>query len=109
MNLIMEIQAAIKTLDTMISEMKKRGQDYAQARSAYEIEKAKTILEYREQGQPVTLTLDLTKGNVKVNKLRLDKDIAETLYKTVQEAIQTQKLKIRIMEAQVQREWGRNE
>ena len=107
MNLVQELQDAIKTLDVMIKEMKSRGQDYAQARANYEIAKAETMLKLRDDGIAVTATRDLALGNRNVAQLRLKKDVAETLYKTVQEAIQTQKLKMRLMEAQLQREWGK--
>lgn len=101
-----ELTEAVAVLDKMVETMKRRGQDFAKAKSDYEIAKAQRILKYRDEGQPATLTIDLVKGSPDVAKLRLTKDIAETLYRTVQEAIQTQKLKIRIMESQIQREWG---
>ncbi len=107
MNLVQELQNAIVTLDTMISQMKSRGQDYAQARADYEIAKAEKMLALRDDGIAVTATRDLALGDRKVAQLRLKKDVAETLYKTVQEAIQTQKLKLRLMESQLQREWGK--
>jgi hypothetical protein len=108
MNQVQELSEAIKTLDLMIETMKTRGKDFAHARREYEIAKAGKMLDLKESGIAMTTTLDLAKGDPHVAALRLDKDVAETLYKTVQEAIQTQKLKIRIMEAQLQRDWGRS-
>ena len=107
MTQIQELNEAVNMLDVMIETMKKRGQDYALARRNYEIAKAKKMLELKESGIAMTMTQSLALGEPHVAELRFDKDAAETLYKTVQEAIQTQKLKIRIMEAQIQREWGK--
>ena len=107
MTQIQELNEAVNMLDVMIETMKKRGQDYALARRNYEVAKAKQMLDLRDGGVAMTVTQPLALGDPHVAALRFDKDVAETLYKTVQEAIQTQKLKIRIMEAQIQREWGK--
>lgn len=108
MNQVQELNEAVSMLDVMIETMKTRGKDFAYARREYEIAKATKMLDLKESGIAMTTTLDLAKGEPNVADLRLKKDVAETLYKTVQEAIQTQKLKIRIMEAQLQRDWGRS-
>lgn len=107
MTQIQELNKAVNMLDVMIETMKQRGQDYALARRNYEIAKAKEMLMLKESGIAMTMTQPLALGNENVAALRFDKDVAETLYKTVQEAIQTQKLKIRMMEAQIQREWNK--
>ena len=40
---------------------------------------------------------------------RLKRDIAETMYKTAQENINSIKLQIRILDNQIAREWGRGD
>lgn len=58
------------------------------------------------RGQPVTHLLDIAKGEEDIAKLRMERDIAESLYDSAVEAINAQKLKIRILEGQLSREWG---
>ena len=41
-----------------------------------------------------------------IAKLRMERDIAEALYKSALEAINIYKLKVRIMENQYDKEWG---
>ena len=60
----------------------------------------------RAEGQPVTHLLDIAKGEEEIAKLRMERDIAESLYDSAVEAINAQKLKIRILEGQLSREWG---
>ena len=47
-----------------------------------------------------------SKGEEEIARLRLERDIAESLYESAQEAINVQKLKIRVLENQLSREWG---
>lgn len=56
---------------------------------------------------PVTIISDVCRGEPEIAKLRLERDIAETVYKSALEAIQSYKLQIRILDAQVEREWSR--
>lgn len=101
-NDIMEEQAK---LDVALSLLKKRGQAYAEAERDYSIALRTEIMLLRENGQPVTIISQLAKGEPNVAKLRTQRTIAETLYKSALEAINVLKLKIRIMEAQYDREY----
>ena len=65
----------------------------------------KKILEERAGGTPVTIIADLCKGDPEIARLRLERDIALTVYESAKEAIQTYKLQIRILDAQIEREW----
>jgi hypothetical protein len=65
----------------------------------------KKILEERAKGTPVTIISDVCRGDPEVAKLRLERDIAKTVYESAQEAINGYKLQIRILDAQVEREW----
>lgn len=101
-----KINELVQELDNKITILKDRGAKFAQARSDYETEKAITILKLRDEGYPVTIILDLVKGDQKVARLRLQKDVAETMYKSVLESIQTQKIKIRVLQEQMKEEWS---
>lgn len=105
-DLISEIGQKSKLLDTAIKELGKRGRAYAQAEQDYRVAMARKILEEREKGTPVTIISDLCRGNPEIAKLRFDRDCAEVVYKSAMEAINAMKLQIRVLDAQVEREWG---
>lgn len=104
-DLIQEIGAKSALLDAAIKQLGIRGRAYAQAEHDYRVSMRKKILEERTNGTPVTIISDLCRGNPEIAKLRLERDIALTVYESAKEAIQTYKLQIRILDAQIEREW----
>lgn len=105
-DLINEIGQKSRLLDTAIKELGIRGRAYAQAERDYRIAMSRKVLEEREKGTPVTIISDICRGNPEIAKLRFDRDCAEVVYKSALEAINGYKLQIRILDAQVEREWG---
>lgn len=105
--LIQEIGMKSKLLDTAIGELGKRGRAYAQAEHDYRVAMAKKLLAERDKGTPATICQDICRGSPEIAKLRFERDVAETLYDAAKEAINGYKLQIRILDAQVEREWGR--
>ena len=103
--MIQEIGAKSALLDTAIRQLGIRGRAYAQAEHDYRVAMRKKILEERANGTPVTIISDLCRGDPDVAKLRIERDIALTVYESAKEAIQTYKLQIRILDAQIEREW----
>lgn len=93
-------------LDEAVRQYGKRGTTFAHAEQDYRIALRQEILKLRSDGTPVTLVPDLARGDAKIAKLKFDRDVAETVYKAAQEAIQSYKLQIRITESQIEREWG---
>ena len=104
-DLIQEISAKSALLDTAIKQLGIRGKAYAQAEHDYRVCMRKKMLDERAKGTPVTIISDLCRGDPEVAKLRLERDIAKTVYESAQEAINGYKLQIRILDAQVEREW----
>ena len=104
-DLIQEIGAKSALLDTAIKQLGIRGRAYAQAEHDYRVAMRKTILEERAKGTPVTIISDVCRGDPEVAKLRLERDIAKTVYESAQEAINGFKLQIRILDSQIEREW----
>ena len=104
-DLIQEIGAKSALLDAAIKQLGIRGRAYAQAEHDYRISMRKKILEERAKGTPVTIISDLCRGDPEVAKLRLERDIAKTVYESAQEAINGFKLQIRILDSQIEREW----
>lgn len=100
------IQQRLDWLDDAVKSIRFRGRDYAEAESKYRSALAKEILRLRdEEGYPVTLVPDLARGNPEVANLKVERDCAESLYKSALEAINVNKLRIKVLEAQVDREW----
>ena len=104
-DLIQEIGAKSALLDVAIKQLGIRGKAYAQAEHDYRVAMRKKILDERAKGTPVTIISDLCRGDPEVAKLRLERDIALTVYESAQEAINGFKLQIRILDSQVEREW----
>ena len=105
-DLLNQMSDLTKMLDNAVSAFARRGKDYAQAEHDYKIAMAEKILLLRADGYPVTIIPDLARGDKKVAKLRLDRDTKEVLYKSAGEAIQSYKLQMRILQDQIEREWG---
>ena len=95
-----------RELAASIDVMANNGCRYAKAEAEYKIELAKTALSLKEQGMAVTMINTVIHGTGGVPKLRMERDIAEVMYKTSQEKIQSVKLQLRIIEAQIEREWA---
>ena len=104
-DLIEEIGAKSAMLDAAVRQTGIRGRIRAQAEYDYRVAMRKKILEERANGTPVTIISDLCRGSPEIAKLRMERDIAQTMYESAQEAIQVYKLQIRILDAQIGREW----
>lgn len=103
--LIQEIGAKSSMLDAAVKQLGVRGKAYAQAERDYKVALAKKIMQEREKGTPVTIISDICKGDNEIARLRFERDCAEVVYKSAMEAIQSIKLQIRILDAQIEREW----
>jgi hypothetical protein len=106
MDLWKEINTLCALVERAISELKERGKVYAKAEHDYRVQLSKRLTTLRAEGQPVTHLIDIAKGEPEIARLRMERDIAESLYSTAQEAINVYKLKIRVLESQLAREWG---
>lgn len=105
MELIQEIGAKSSLLDAAVKQLGVRGKAYAQAEREYKVALAKRIMQEREKGTPVTIISDICRGDQEIARLRFERDCAEVVYKSAMEAIQSIKLQIRILDAQIEREW----
>lgn len=108
MELINELGAKSSLLDKAISQLGVRGRTYAQAEHDYRVALRKKILSERDTRTPVTIISDICRGDPEIARLRFEKDVAETMYDAAKEAINGYKLQIRILDAQIEREWGRS-
>lgn len=108
LDLMNELGAKSALLDKAIFQLGKRGEAYAKAERDYRVALRQKILEERDKGTPVTIISDICRGTPEIARLRFEKDVAEVSYDAAREAINGYKLQIRILDAQIEREWGRS-
>lgn len=106
MDLYNELNQKIKELETSIRSLRKTGQSYAEAERDYKILLRQEILKMRDEGQAIGVITLICYGIPSVAEARFKRDIAETIYKANQEAINSIKLQLRLLESQIQREYG---
>lgn len=106
MGLYQELQSKTDLLDVAVRELRSRGSAFAQAERDYRVALAKAVIDERSNGTPVTIISDVCRGKPEIAKLRFERDCAEVVYKSAMEAINSLKLQLRLIENQIQREWG---
>lgn len=107
MDLIQDIQMLMEELTVSIKKLRYTEQALAEAERDYKITLRQEALKLRvEKDMPVTLINQIIFGVPEVADKRFKRDIAETMYNTNQEHINATKLKLRLLESQINREWG---
>lgn len=104
-DLINELNELCEQLSVSGKKMARYGKELAEAEREYKIKLRQEALAMRAKDMPVTLINQVIYGVPEVADLRFKRDVAETMYKTAQESINTLKLKIRVTDAQISREW----
>lgn len=108
LSLYQELQNKTSMLDVAVKELRARGTAYSQAERDYRVALRKAVLDERSKGTPVTIISDVCRGREDIAQLRFERDCAETLWRTALEYINAVKLQIKIIEAQLEREWGQS-
>lgn len=93
-------------LTAALSEYKVRGIEYAKAFKKYRTLLSQKLLELKAEGMPVTIAYDVARGIKEVADAKEQEIITECLYKSCQEAINTYKLQIKILQAQITTEYN---
>lgn len=107
MDLYEEITRLTKELDTAVKMLRRTGTELAEAEKQYKICLRQEALKLRsEKNMPVTLINQIIYGVPEVANLRFDRDVKEAVYEANLESINSTKLKLRILENQLNREWG---
>lgn len=108
-DLYSELQAKTRKLEVSIKSLRQNGTEYAKAERDYKILLRQEVLKLRDEGVAVGIIDKTCYGIPTVAEARFKRDVAETVYKANLEAIQSIKLQMRLIEGQIQREWGRDE
>lgn len=107
MDLYNELQRLLNDLNISIKKLRETGTDFAEAERDYKITLRQEALKLRaEKGMPVTLIQQVVYGVPEVAEKRFKRDVKEAVYQANQEAINSIKLQIRVIEGQLNREWG---
>ena len=106
MELIDEIQLKNKQLAQALKELRPYGIALAEAEKTYKEAVSKKALELKDQGMAVTMMDKVIYGLPSISVLRMQRDIAQVNYDACQEAINVIKLQLRLIEAQISREWS---
>jgi len=107
--LIDEIQNVYNLLDRSIKSLKKTSETYAMAERDYKILLRQECLRLKSEGMAIGMIDKTCYGIPSVAEARFKRDIAEANWKANQEAINAYKLQLRLLDNQIQREWGANE
>jgi hypothetical protein len=93
-------------LNISIRKLRETGTEFAEAERDYKITLRQEALKLRaEKGMPVTLIQQVVYGVPEVAEKRFKRDVKEAVYQANQEAINSIKLQIRVVEGQLNREW----
>jgi len=107
MDLFTELEKKINELNTSLKKLRETGTDFAEAERDYKITLRQEALKLRNDDKlAVTLIQQIVYGVPEVANKRFQRDVKEAIYKANQEAINVLKLQIRILENQLQREYG---
>lgn len=106
MDLYQELQSKIKELEISIKQLRVSGTSYAQAEKDYKVLLRAECLKLRDDGMAIGMIDKTCYGIPSVAEARFKRDVAEAVYKANMEAINSIKLQMRLIESQIQREWG---
>jgi hypothetical protein len=89
--------------------LRKTGSDYAKAYTNYRVALAKELVKLKEEGYAITLAGDIARGKPDIAHLKYEEISKEAIYKANMESINVLKLQIKIIQEQLNKEYGGNE
>ena len=109
MDLVNELNNLSNKLSLSIKSLIKTGKDYAKAYTDYRIALPKELVRLKDDGMAVTIAYDVARGKPEIAKLKFNEIANEAVYKANLESINAVKLQIKIIQNQIDKEWGNNE
>lgn len=106
MDLVSQIEKLMEELSISIKELRKSGESLAQKERDYKVSLTQEITRLKADKYPATLISQMIYGIEPVATKRFDRDMAQAKYTANQEHINVTKLKLRIVESQLNREWS---
>ncbi len=108
MDLNIELQDKLRDLEISIKELRRSGTNFATKEKEYKVLLREECLKLRDSGMAIGMIDKTCYGIPSVAEARFERDVAETIYKANLEAINSIKLQLRLLEAQISREYGIN-
>lgn len=105
-DLLHDIQRLQDELRASIKQLRTNGTNLAKAEHDYKIAIKEKAIKLRSEDMAVTMISLTIYGYKDIAELRLKRDIAKTVYEANQEHINATKLILRLLEAQLNREWS---
>ena len=106
MDLQLELNKQVELLQKSLEKLRQTGSEYAKAERDYKVLLRQEVLKLRDSGEAIGVINLICYGIPSVAEARFKRDVCLSTYQANQEAIQTYKLKIRLIESQIQRDWG---
>lgn len=106
MDLYQELMRKRAELDYCIKQLRINGSALADAEREYKIRLRAECLALRDEGMPVTLIQLTVYGVDEVAELRHQRDLCQVTYDANKDAVNSLKLQLRLIDAQIQREFG---
>lgn len=106
MELYEELQKLTDDLEISIKSLRKTGAAYAQCERDYKVLLRRECLKLRDEGMAVGMITLICYGIPEVAEARFKRDCAESIYTANKEAINSIKLRMRLIGEQLQREWS---
>ena len=108
MDLMNELQYKIKQLEASVKELRTTGTEYAKSERDYKILLRQECLKLRDEGMAIGMIDKTCYGIPSVAEARYKRDVAKVVYEANQDAINSIKLQMRLLESQIQREFNTN-
>ena len=109
MDLFSELMEKSRLLDNSIKMLRKTGSDYAKAYTDYRVALAKELMILKNEGYAITLAGDIARGKPEIAHLKFEEISKEAIYKANMESINVLKLQIKIIQEQLNKEYGGSE
>lgn len=100
------IQECTRLLDRALVERRDRGREFANAEADYYMAKEEESFELLNAGYANTFIQTVIKGRPKVNEAMRVRDIKKVEFENADHAINVFKLKLRVLESEMEREWS---
>lgn len=98
-HIIEELNNLNKRLSNAYKEMYQQAKLYSEAERDYKITQQRKILELKAEGHPVTLILELAKGDTQVANMRFNRDLAQGRYETAKESIRSMRTSLTVYQS----------
>lgn len=105
MDLYLELKNKIQQLELSVKSLRTNGTVYADSERDYKILLRQECLKLRDEGMAIGMIDKTCYGIPSVAEARHKRDVAKTIYEANQEAINSIKLQMRLIESQLNREY----